>query len=165
MKLLWLALIPLTIYPSQITYEIPKEAQKAPLLGPQRPMGPFLAEMKKKNRSVVPISQKLTEKELCSCVSYARFKSGFAEAFGPPKEKGWAKHWPTNINRPTTGGVVVLDVKGNNKFAKIDHVAFIESVDWEKGTFKVSESHVNGCGITARTLSIADPHIIGFWAR
>ncbi|MFZ4858974.1 MAG: CHAP domain-containing protein [Desulfuromonadaceae bacterium] len=99
------------------------------------------------------------------CVAYCKAKTGFS------KNVGDAKNWPTNSSKPVKGGVVVL------KIGSFGHVAYIESVDEKKKTFKVSQYN-NGsllckeCGVTDKykkvtedKYSFNDKKIKGFWKK
>ncbi len=94
---------------------------------------------------------KQTTSGFCSCVNFAKRLTGYASVVGA------AKNWPTNIDRATVGGVVVL------KESVSGHVAYITSVS--DNSFTVAEANYISCKKSNRVISLTDPEIIGFWAN
>lgn len=85
----------------------------------------------------------------CSCVSYAKAKTGFSQVVG------YAKNWPINSAYPTKGGVVVT-AEGF-----YGHVAYITEV--YEDSFKVTEANFTKCSVTTRTIQLTNSNIIGFY--
>lgn len=91
----------------------------------------------------------------CQCVSYARYKTGFSDSFGPKGQEGYAKYWPNNSDIPIVGGVVITGESGAG------HVAYIADIQGQ--TIYTEEWHYGGCFLTKRTLNINSPLIKGYW--
>lgn len=86
----------------------------------------------------------------CSCVSYARWKSGIFTG-----RIGVARRHPINSNVPTVGAIVVTNE------SKAGHVGVVISVEGE--TFTITEANYSRCKVGTRTLSINSKVIKGFY--
>lgn len=99
------------------------------------------------------------------CVAYCKAKTGFSGKVGNGKD------WPINSKKPAKGEVVVLNI------GSFGHVAYIESVDEKKKTFKVSQYNFgklkcSECGVTDKykvktesTYAFNDSRIKGYWKK
>lgn len=99
------------------------------------------------------------------CVAYCKAKTRYSG------DVSSAKNWPIKSGlKPAKGEVVVLNI------GSFGHVAYIESVDEKKKTFKVSqynngsELRCSECGVTDNygkrtesTYSFSDKKIKGYW--
>jgi hypothetical protein len=86
----------------------------------------------------------------CSCVSYARWKSGIN--VGPI---GKAKNHPIDSDTPTVGGLVITNESGAG------HLAVIKQV-WAE-TIVVDESNYVPCKVSSREIRRDSPSIIGYY--
>lgn len=88
----------------------------------------------------------------CSCVSFAKSRTGYN------KPVGNAKNWPVNALFPTLGSVVVI----NTGRYEPGHVAII--IGFEGNDMILEEANYVNCKYTSgRRLKIDDPSIIGFY--
>lgn len=85
----------------------------------------------------------------CSCVIFAKQRTGFTESIG------FAKRWPKNSKIPIVGGVVIT------RESWAGHVAIITAV--RETEIDVIEANYSRCRITTRTININNSLILGYW--
>lgn len=88
----------------------------------------------------------------CSCVSYAKWKSGINVG-----SIGAAKNHPINSKEPKVGGLVIL------RESAFGHLAEVSQV-WEE-TIVISESNHIPCKTGTREINRNDNKIIGYYSE
>lgn len=87
---------------------------------------------------------------VCSCVSYARWRSGINV---PPM--GLAKYWPVNSDIPVVGAVVVFGGSSTG------HAAVVVEILGTK--MRLDEANYTRCRVTTdRWVDMNDPTILGY---
>lgn len=91
----------------------------------------------------------------CSCVSYAKYKSGINVG-----SIGAAKNHPINANLPAIGAIVVMRVN-SQQYANTGHLAVVTAIDGDYMT--VSEANYVHCKVTTRKLLTNDYTVRGYY--
>lgn len=86
----------------------------------------------------------------CSCVTYARYKSGINTG-----SVGYARNWPINSVTPRPGGVVVT------REGRVGHVGVVTSVN--DNSINIIEANYVRCRLTERTLPLNSSVIRGYY--
>lgn len=87
----------------------------------------------------------------CSCVSYAKYKTGFTQSIGN------ARNWPTNSDQPSIGAVIVTYESARGHVGIVSH--------WDASyVYLESEANYASCRMTyGRKIPINSPLIKGYW--
>lgn len=89
----------------------------------------------------------------CSCVSYAKYKTGFTQSVGK------ARNWPTNSDTPSEGAVIITYE------SSLGHVGIVSHWD-ATNVYLESEANYSRCKMTyGRAIPIDSPLIKGYWKK
>lgn len=87
----------------------------------------------------------------CSCVSWAKYKTGFSQSIGA------AHNWPVNSDQPAEGAVIITYESG------LGHVGIVSHWD-DTYVYLGSEANFTRCRISyGRKLPINSKVIKGYW--
>ena len=87
----------------------------------------------------------------CSCVSYAKYKTGFTQSIGA------ARNWPVNSQIPTKGAVIVTYE------SRLGHVGIVSHWD-DTYVYLESEANYSRCKMTyGRKILLTSKIIKGYW--
>lgn len=123
--------------------------------GPFRPSDytPPKPPARVKARNTQAVGKVPTGYSSCSCVSYAKYKTGFTKSVGA------ARNWPVNSDKPAVGAVIVTYE------SSIGHVGIISH--WDASyVYLESEANYASCQVTyGRKTPIGSPLIKGYWIK
>lgn len=139
---------------THIVFQIDKSLSE-----PRYVNGPLLSELgtqtkptpQAKARNTKTVGTVSTGYNPCSCVSYAKFKTGFTQSIGK------ARNWPTNSDTPSRGAVIVTYE------SSAGHVGIVSHWD-DTYVYLESEANYSRCKMTyGRKIAINSSIIKGYW--
>lgn len=153
----------LTLVSGYYLYPFRAEAKTEPLVfdrtintipyGPYRPSEPPKPTPQVKARNTQAVGTVPTGYSRCSCVSYAKFKTGFTKSIGA------ARNWPVNSDQPSIGAVIVTYESA------LGHVGIVSHWD-ATYVYLESEANYSRCRMTyGRKIPIGSPLIKGYWIK
>ena len=135
---------------ASIEFKIDNELSKPKyVLGPFKSELPVLKPKPKIKVATAKVELAKLEPSYCSCVSFAKSKTGFT------KSVGLAKNWPRNSVIPVVGGVAI------SRESSAGHVMYITAV--RDGEFDYTDANRVRCKLTTGTMKINNPILLGFW--
>lgn len=98
---------------------------------------------------------KISRYDICSCVSYAKYKSGINVG-----SIGAAKNHPINSNLPAVGAIVVMNVNSQGAY-NTGHLGVVLS--FTENSVTITEANYVHCAISTRTMALSDTSIRGYF--
>lgn len=121
--------------------------------GPFRPSEytPPKPPTRAKARNTKTVGKVPTGYSSCSCVSYAKYKTGFTKSIGA------ARNWPINSNTPAKGAVIVTYESALGHVGVVSH--------WDASyVYLESEANYSRCKMTyGRKIPVNSKLIKGYW--